>query len=181
MIKLASLQPVGKFLKPHGVNGEITVLRDFEELDFSEFSCLVVDIDGIFVPFFMNSVRSKGADTDLILIDGINNEIQAASLSNKTVYVLKSELANENDEQDADGFYAEDFIGYSVNIEGHGKLGEITGIEDSTANYLFMVATADGNSLLIPVADEFIIDIDTESKTLVMELPDGLLDMQNYS
>jgi 16S rRNA processing protein RimM len=175
MITLASIQPVGKFLKPHGVNGEIAVLRDYDELDFEEFSCIVVDIDGIFVPFFINSVRSKGAETDLLSIDGIEDEVRAAGLSNKTVYVLKSEV--QDAEEDGDGFYADDFIGYKVDVDGVGVIGEITGIEDSTANYLFIVETADGKSQLIPVADEFITDIDQQTKTLVMDLPEGLLDM----
>lgn len=179
MIASEEIKPVGKFLKPHGVNGEITLLRDFDDIDFEDFSCLVVDIDGIFVPFFLNSVRPKGNDTDLVTIDGVNDELQAARFTNKTVYVLRKELEPDTGASDGEeGFYADDFIGYSVVTDKSVTLGKVTGIEDTTANYLFIVETPDGTNLLIPVAEEFIADIDPERKTLTLDLPEGLLEMQ---
>jgi len=178
MIARSDIRPVGKFMKPHGVNGEIAIFRDFDTLDFSDYSCVIVDIDGIFVPFFLNSIRPKGADTDLVVIDGITDESHAARLTNKIVYVLNSEIPQEESEDDEDGFYADDFIGYNVSIGENGFIGRITGIDDSTANYLFMVETDGGSILLIPVADEFVTDINTDRKEIYMELPEGLIDLQ---
>lgn len=179
MIRLSDIRPVGKFMKPHGVNGEIAVLRDSDILDFNHCSCVIVDVDGIFVPFFLNSIRSKGVATDLVGIDGITDERHAAALTNKTVYVLAHEIpGNEDNEDEEDGFYADDFIGYKVHLEDGRTLGEITRIEDSTANYLFVVETTSGGNLLIPVADEFITGIDTGLKVLTMSLPQGLIDIQ---
>ena len=57
MISLSDIRPAGKFMKPHGVNGEIAVLRGNDILDFNDYSCVIVDVDGIFVPFFLNSAR----------------------------------------------------------------------------------------------------------------------------
>lgn len=59
-----------------------------------------------------------------------------------------------------------------------GLLGKISGIEDSTANYLFIIETTDGRNLLIPVADEFVTGIDTDSRSIEMDLPEGLIDIQ---
>lgn len=182
MIQSSDIEAVGKFLKPHGVNGEITVLRDFEGLDFSELSCIIVDIDGIFVPFFINGVRPKGAETDLLTIDGISDEVQAAGLTNKTVYALAEELPEE--ERDGEGFYASDLVGYHVFLTGSSadtdktELGKVVGLEDSTANFLLIVETPAGKTLLIPVAEEYIGAIDSDRKTIEMELPAGLLEMQ---
>lgn len=178
MISLTDIQPAGKFLKPHGVNGEISILRDNDIIDFSDCRCVVVEMDGIFVPFFINSVRPKGADTDLVTIDGISDERHAATLTNKTVYILRSDIPEESTDDSGDGFYAEDFIGFDVRISGMGLLGKISGIEDSTANYLFIIETTDGRNLLIPVADEFVTGIDTDSRSIEMDLPEGLIDIQ---
>lgn len=179
MISRSDIQPVGKFLKPHGVNGEISVMRDFDELDFNDYTCVIVDVDGIFVPFFLESVRPKGAETDLVTIEGVTDEYKASRLANKTVYVLRSQIPEEDDSsEESDGFYAEDFIGYDILLSGSGVFGKITGIDDSTANYLFIVETPDGKNLLIPVADEFVSDIDPDKKTITMVLPDGLLEIQ---
>ncbi len=178
MISVNDIQPVGKFLKPHGVNGEISILRDNDIVDFNDCSCIIVDVDGIFVPFFLNSVRPKGADTDLVTIDGITDDRQVTRFTNKTVYLLRSELPGEDDENEEDGFYAEDFVGYDVLITGKGNIGKITGIEDSTANYLFIVKTPDGKNLLIPVADEFVTDVSPEQRSIEMDLPEGLIEIQ---
>lgn len=187
MIATTDIKAVGKFLKPHGINGEITLLRDFDDLDFEDFSCVIVDIDGIFVPFFLNSVRPKGAETDIVGIDGIEDEIHASRLTNKTAYVLRDELsemrrrnaqtdADEADE-DEDGFFADDFIGYEVSTEDGRELGKIIDVDDSTSNYLFVVETATGDNLLIPIAEEFFVDVDAQAKKLTLSLPEGLLSL----
>lgn len=178
MISRADIHPVGKFLKPHGVNGEIAILKDYDTLDFNDHNCVIVDVDGIFVPFFLESVRPKGADTDLVKIEGVTNEIKAASLANKTVYVLRSEIIDTDPEDgDSDGFYAEDFIDYTVKTRDNVAIGKIVGIDDSTDNYLFIVEQTDGNNLLIPVADEFITAIDTSLREIEMDLPEGIFDL----
>ncbi len=177
MISITDLKPVGKFLKPHGINGEISILRDDDLVDFSDCSCVVVDMDGIFVPFFLNSLRPKGAETDLVTIDGITDDRHVAALTNKTVYILRSEAADEEEDSE-DGFYAEDFVGYDVIIKGTRTAGKITGIEDSTANFLFIVETPEGKILLIPVADEFVTGIDPDRKSIEMDLPEGLVEIQ---
>lgn len=185
MIQSTDIKPVGKFLKPHGINGEITLLRDFDDVDFDEFSCIIVDVDGIYVPFFLTSVRPKGAETDIVGIDGITDEMQAGRLTNKTVYVSREELAAvrrrnaaETDGEDSeDGFFADDFIGYEVSTTDGRCLGKIVDVDDSTSNYLFVVETPDGDNLLIPIAEEFFEEIDAEGKHLTLSLPDGLLSL----
>ena len=64
---------IGFLLKPHGVKGEISMSfldSVVEELDAPYLVCLV---DGIFVPFFVESVRNKGDRTVLIKFQGINS------------------------------------------------------------------------------------------------------------
>lgn len=184
MILEADLKAVGKFLKPHGVNGEINFYREFEDLDLESFSCLIVDIDGIFVPFFLTSVRPRGAETDLVAIDGIDDELHAARLTNKIAYVLRAEIqqmrkdASDDENSAEDGFYADDFVGFKVVLASDQELGEITRIDDSTANYLFELETPQGAKLLIPIADEFITSIEPDKKIVEMDLPEGLLEMQ---
>lgn len=189
MIHAEDLKAVGKFLKPHGINGEINLSRDFDDLDFDDFRCVVVELDGIFVPFFLSNVREKSADIDLVTIDGVEDEKHASRLTNKVVYVLRDELdalrrqaradVLEEGEEDAgeDGFFADDLVGYTA-FDGDKELGEIVSVDDSTANYLFVIQTPAGASLFIPVAGDFITEVDEQARKVVFELPDGMLDMQ---
>ena len=79
MIFESDLRPIGKLLKPHGICGEITALL-MDDIDLRQLSCIILQLDGIFVPFFLRVVRPKSSETDLVLIDGVNDEAQASSL-----------------------------------------------------------------------------------------------------
>lgn len=54
-------------------------------------------------------------------------------------------------------------------------MGKIIGIDDTTANYLFIIETPSGNRHLIPVADEFVTGVDMDGRRVTMELPEGIL------
>ena len=56
------LTTVGKLMKPHGINGEITVLLT-ADVDLAALRCVILEMDGIYVPFFLNSVRPKSSAT----------------------------------------------------------------------------------------------------------------------
>ena len=64
-----------------------------------------------------------------------------------------------------------------IDTESDKVLGRIIGIEDSTANNLFIVSRAEDNDskLYIPIADEFIEYIDEGS--IGVTLPKGLLEL----
>ncbi|MDE5941701.1 MAG: ribosome maturation factor RimM [Muribaculaceae bacterium] len=172
MILQEELQKVGKLLKPHGINGEIVALLT-DDVDLAEVSCVVICIDGINVPFFISSVRRKSSETDLITVDGIRDETAAAALCGHDLYVKRSEMPS-NDE--CDGFYADDLVGFDVYSDCE-LIGKITGINDSTANYLFIIERPDGSTCLVPVADEFIDILDPETRRIELRLPEGLLDL----
>lgn len=176
MITGNEISPIGFFGKPHGVNGEINFIIE-TDADIEDLTCIVLDIDGINVPFFFDSIRPRGAESYLVMIDGVDCEAKAAALTNKKVYALRSEIVTVDDEDCDDGFYAEDLVGYQITDTSSGLDGEITGVDDSTDNVLFIVRTSDGKQVLIPVADEFISGIDVDRQVVNVDLPSGLLDL----
>jgi 16S rRNA processing protein RimM len=178
MISENELVEIGRTLKPHGVNGEI-VATISDGIDISGLSCVIFDIDGIYVPFFIESSRSRGRESFLLSIDGITDEYQAKTLCGKTVFALATECGQpvDGDETDGDGFYAEDLIGFTVKTDDNSLTGEITDVDDSTDNVLFVITADDGKTVYVPVADEFIVDIDTEADEITFSLPAGLLDL----
>ncbi len=165
MITENDIIAVGKTGKTHGVRGEITISFD-TEFDFDQCDYFVFEMDAIFVPFFIESSRRKNETTMLVKIDGIDDEPAARELCGKTVFV-KKELITEADELALDYF-----IGFEIVDERLGKIGTIDDIDDSTANTLFAVGEQ-----LIPVSEDFIVEIDHDRKILTMNLPDGLLQL----
>lgn len=174
MIRREDIIEIGQFAKPHGINGELTATIDYDGLDLTQLKCIFCDIDGIPVPFFVENERPKGSSL-LLTLEGVSDERQAAMLSLKPIFALRDELDIEEDDA-ADGWYAEALIGYTM-TEGDTVIGEITGIDTSTINYLFLVERPDGTEVRIPVADEFVVGISEADKTIEMDLPAGLLDI----
>jgi len=169
------LFPVGKILKPHGINGEVAATVS-DRVDFDRLHCVFLQIDGLFVPFFIEGIRRRGTEALLLTIDGIGDESAAREISQKEIYLLHDDPAAPQPDSDADGFYADDLIGFTVTTDESGdKIGVITGIDDTTANVLFIIDRPDGTETLIPVTDDFITDIDTAARTIAMTLPDGLI------
>lgn len=192
MILRTELKEIGKLQRPHGINGEINVQSQLDADELASLRCVVLEIDGIFVPFFISASRPKSSHTSLLTIDGITSEAEAAKLCPAPLYALRddirrlettdseSEEDSEDEEDDEDGFYAEDLIGYTVESDDGLLRGEIVDLDDSTDNYLFIVRDQDGRRLLLPVADGSIIEeVDTQRHHLLLSLPKGLLDLNN--
>lgn len=55
----------------------------------------------------------------------------------------------------------------------------ISSINDATENVLFIISTDKGNDIFIPVADEYIEDIDHDSQKITTDLPSGLVDLNS--
>lgn len=179
---------IGKFHKTHALKGELNAVLDIDSDFLTEERPLIVEIDGIFVPFYAESIRPKGEHSSLVKLQGIDSEEEARCFVNKLIYArlsdiseFEAELGEEDGEEGEEGAYADAFIGYTMlNLTeaGEEKLGIIDDIDAESMNPLFIVVTEAGGRLLIPIADEFIAGIDPENRTITVTLPEGLIDMQ---
>ncbi len=176
MIRDNELSVIGRTLKPHGINGEISATVD-SDVDLDDLRCIVLDIDGIYVPFFINSYRSRGSEAVLITIDGIKDENQAAAVCGLDIHALKSDLGEQGSLDGDDGFYMSDLIGFKLLDQAGHTVGTISGYDDSTANTLLIVDNEEGESIYVPIADELINDFDAEARVISINVPEGLLEL----
>lgn len=178
MIRESEIISIGAFAKPHGIKGELNAELDYD-VDIREFKCLIIDIDGIYVPFFIDGYRTRGKHSVLIHLDGVNDEKEAKSFAGKEIYALRSEVDTVISEDESDGLYASDLLGFMLCSEEGEDIGVIDGYDDSTDNVLFIVKRNDDapRPLYVPVVDEFITNIDLERKRISMSLPDGILEL----
>ena len=56
-------------------------------------------------------------------------------------------------------------------------IGILSYVDDATENVLFCVEKPDGNEVLIPASDDFIISVDAKKRKLSVSLPEGLLEL----
>lgn len=178
MIRSQDLIEIGIVQKTHGIQGEIVVILD-RDLDFESIPCVIMDIDGLWVPFFIDSFRPRSTESILLHLEGIDSEIDASELTRKSVYIMRDQIADEPDDE-GDMITADHLIGYALHDDNTGSepVGVVEAIREITpANWLFEVRTADGRELLIPIATDLITGVDTEHHILYMELPEGLTDL----
>lgn len=176
MISRGEIVEIGTYNKPHGINGEIsaTMLCDSDVAE--KFSCYISCVDGIFVPFFAENIRTKNAQTLLIKFEGLDNEDDLKILVNKDIFVLKREYDKLASEYDCDETPVDYFVGYSIYDSVTGIcVGEVVDIDDSTENVLFVVEDDNGGEILIPAVDDLVADIDSEKGIISMNIPDGLI------
>ncbi len=147
---------------------------------------IVVEIDGIFVPFYIEQWRQKTGSTLLLTLENIHNERQASTLAAHEAYALIRELPEEasiddtnNEELSSEnegGLYASDLIGYEVVDSHDAVLGTIVDIEDSTDNVLFILQTPTATTLYIPVVADWIEELLPDERRLKMQIPEGLVE-----
>ena len=169
MIRREEVYKIGKLGKTHGVRGEISFLLDDDVFDRTDADYLILDIDGILVPFFIEEYRFKTDSNALMKFDGIDTQERARELTGCNVYFPRT-LA---DEDETNVSWAE-LVGYSLIDSNSGKaIGEIAAIDDSTINILFELT--DGK--LIPASEELIQQIDTKQHQIEINLPIGILEL----
>lgn len=175
MIKESEIFKIGKFIKPHGIKGEIAFAFENDVFDRVECPYLISQIDGIFVPFIIKEYRFKGKETALMTFEDIDNEYKAQRLSGLDVYFPR---AYHEEEENEDIEYSWNFfIGFTVIDKVEGQLGIIEAIDDKTINTLFLVKNGE-KEYIIPATEDFITGIDAKKKILHLELAEGLIDTQ---
>ncbi len=169
MIRLEEVYKIGKLGKAHGVKGEISFLFDDDIFDRTDADYLVLDIDGILVPFFIEEYRFKTDDNALMKFEGIDTQERARELTGCVVYFPR-EMAEDDDEQ----LSWAAIVGFELVDVNSGKIaGRIASVDDSTMNILFELE--DGK--LIPASEELITNVDTKKQQISINLPEGILEL----
>ena len=173
MIKQEDVYKIGRLGKPHGVRGELSFMFSDDVFDRVDADYLIVETEGILVPFFIEEYRFRSGETALLKLEGISTVERARELTNSDVFFPRRLAQNDDEEMT----WAQ-IVGFRLVDEQLGKVvGSISSVDDSTENVLFDVTSPDGKNLLIPAAEDWISDVDTEKREIRMRLPEGLLDL----
>lgn len=167
MIKTDDVYRIGRLGKAHGIKGEITMQVEDDIFDRTDADYLVLELDNIMVPFFIEEYYFKTDTTALIKFEGIDTLERAKEFANIDVYFPRNIKDNNiNTEEEALSYPM--LVGFQVN-----DIGKIAYIDHQTENIMFELE--DGT--LIPASEELIEDIDIAKKQIKMTIPEGLLDI----
>jgi 16S rRNA processing protein RimM len=174
MIRETNVYKIGVVGKAHGVNGEVNFQFTDAAWDDVDAEYLVLKIEGILVPFFLEEYRFRSDSTAIVKFEDVETEAAARELVGVEVYFPYA-LRPEGEEEYSWTY----FVGFTVRLTDGQTVGVVTAVDDSTVNTLFEVESAEGREYLIPAQEAFITEIDHEERIIHMQLPQGLLSMED--
>lgn len=164
---------LGKIVKKYSFKGEVLIKLDTDQPElYEDLDAIFVDLRGNLVPFFIELSQLHKSELLRIKFEDVDTEADADAILKSEVYLPIDLLPPLED----DKFYYHEVIGFTITDKNYGKVGTITSINDSTAQALFEVDN-NGTEILIPMNDEFIIEVDKDNKTIIVETPEGLIDL----
>lgn len=178
MIKPQQVYPIGRIGKPHGVKGEMNFMFDDDVFDTTDSDYIIIETEGILVPFFFEEYRFRNDNTAIIKLEGIDTQEQAREFTNCVVYFERSKAENAEDETSSllSPQKNRQIVGFTIVDAQTGKsIGTVKDIDDSTINVLLIIEDKDHQQMLIPANEDLIEGIDLQRQTITMRLPDGLL------
>ena len=163
MITNEQVISIGRLTRTHGKRGELQCLMSNEYWDNADATFLILKLDNIFVPFRVLDWRGKGSDSLIFQLDNITDEQEAQKLIGTEAFMLLSDMNQEDEVMPT----WQSLVGYRVMDTDLGELGTVDQVDETTINTL--ITLSDGR--LIPIHEDFIIDINAEDKLLTICLP----------
>jgi len=173
---IEDLQEVGYTKKAHGLKGElkIHVEKRYMEDFLTNEVVLISDITGI-IPYFIENTRI--GNEIIVKFEGVDDVNSAKALQSKKLYFPQMKILKmgertivipNNQFLDIEGFKVED-----INI---GYVGILLSTQQLPGQLMGYIQTDKGEKA-IPMVDAFVIQIDRKSKKLILNLPEGLLNL----
>ena len=164
---------LGKIAKKFSFKGEVLLYLDTDEPELYEnMESVFVEFNKNLVPFFIQNSSLHKNDFLRVQFEDVDSEEEADSILNCDVYLPLSMLPKLSGNK----FYFHEVIGFEIEDKRLGVFGKIVSINDTTAQPLFEVLNGEVE-MLIPMIDHFLVEIDRENKKVVMDLPEGLVEM----
>lgn len=76
-------------------------------------------------------------------------------------------------------YYCFDLEGCEVVDEAGCRLGHVKSIDNHGGNTLLSLETQDGHEIMVPAAREYLIEVNTDMKRIVIRLPDDLVTLNS--
>ncbi len=168
MINASDIVHIGRIQRTHGTSGELQCRMLNTCWEDNDATFIILKLDEIFVPFRVTDWRTKGSEDVLLSLQGVGTEQQAARLVGAEAYMLRSDL-NEQAEEPMD---YEQLVGYKLCDVERGEIGTISAIDTSTMNTLVQL----DNGLLLPLHEDFVVEVNASVARLVIRMPQGLID-----
>ena len=157
---------LGKITAPQGIKGEVRVYPYTDQpTRFSEIEAVLLN---------GRRCRIEKArymkNMAVLKLEGIDDRNAAEAMRNRELLLPREELWK----QPEDTYFVDDLVGCAVVSEDGAPVGTLKTIHSRPAQDLYEIERADGSSFLLPAVKEFVKDVKTDEKIIVIHLIEGL-------
>jgi 16S rRNA processing protein RimM len=169
----AAMAVVGRIARAHGIRGHLVVNleTDFPDDRFRAGAEVFIERAGRVDAMRLTSVRFANG-RPIVGLAGIDTRNEAEALSGRELRVPVGQLRA----LPSGTFYRHDLIGCRVETRAGAVVGVVRDVEGTVAGSRLVLEAPTGE-IQIPLASEICTEIDTGAKRIVVEPPEGLLDL----
>ena len=162
---------LGNITKPFGYKGEVDIFLDVDEpRDYATLDLVFVELKGQLIPHFIEHLRLKNNHAVVRFQDVHTDHVQA--LIGAKLYLPLAALPKLTGNK----FYFHEVMGFAMIDANHGEIGTLETVMDNGPQPIFQIKHPSGKEILIPILDEFLVDVNRENRSITTRATEGLID-----
>jgi 16S rRNA processing protein RimM len=163
---------LGRITKVSGYEGAVIVkLENIFTENIPQMESVFLEIEGRPVPFFIADLEYSGADILKLWFDGYDSDKKTTEFIGCRIFFTSDKYGVKLKKNN------QDVVGYKVIIQENEELGTITEVIENNGQWLINIISQNKKSILIPFHEHFILSVDKRKKVILMDLPEGLTDI----
>lgn len=169
---MSPLCHIGKLVATFGFKGQLILKHDLgKKTSLPGVNALFLESKGgEMLPYFLESAQPKNQSEIYVKLEGTDTREAAQLLSGKPVWLPEAQFRKLAAKDSSISL-----LGYQL-YDMDRSLGEILEVIEQPHQVLCRIDWK-GKEALIPLHEHFLKGIDRKKKTVVVQLPDGLLDI----
>lgn len=171
-VSLQHMIRIGKIAATHGIQGELVLSHITADKTWLKAG-MVLFIEllrGSKIPHFVTACKAVGPKEYHVKLDDIDTQEAGAKLIGKNVYAEAKAIAQIKTPLPLL------WLGFSVQDQEKGVLGTVNDVFETGHQWLASMLY-EGREVLIPLVKPILIEVNFQTKTLHVSLPEGLLDL----
>jgi 16S rRNA processing protein RimM len=167
-----SYRNIGKIVSNFGLKGEVIVQHHLgKKLVVSKIRIIFLEQQKEeLLPYFVESARKKGEDELCLKLEGIDSKEAASKFIRREVWMKEEEIQVHTQKNNPISW-----VGYRIIDQGK-DLGPVLEVIEQPHQVLCRLEM-NAKEVLIPINEQTLQKIDHKAKSLLLELPDGLLEV----
>ena len=163
---------LGRITKISGYEGAVAIrLEKIFTENIPKMESVFLEIEGRPVPFFISGMEYSGADILKLWFEDHDSNEKINEFIGCRIFLTTGIFEEESGNDD------QYLVGYAVYIQEDRLLGSVSEVLQNNGQWLISVKSINKKEILIPFHEDFITSIDKRKKVVIMNLPDGLTEI----